>query len=601
MSSIPATFRNPVYHFRGPSTFPSPYSITAAALQDYGVSAELFGTTTIIISPTIQFNVKDYQYVLKRDGDGNATEVGMYFLPVSDDASVPDATGNMVAAGQVVDDWIRTKTGLAPTDPIYALISYMHPEISSGTIAQLSATEKAELGFTHMGAYLGNGITSNSPEAYHNHRFGCAWGGVIGTTYGYPCNVHTVSLQGVNQAVLNQNCQLVDLIVGHGIEFPGNYEDSIFRPVYINAALMFYRDWLMQEAYLLNDTSWYFYCAANKLTVLNIACNLPHNQAAFQEVYGAAEGTALWNQFLLRYTNATGFSFTYYPNQATDFIPLWKQQGLTAADITPFTIDQYNSYDAHRRLGTPFSGPMPVMPPAGVVCAAQSTADIVAEFIQIYADPYDAGPLSTVAVLWGFMVPITERTGITAIEYLYYTADIFQLLVYDDARVNAAVTPNPDWAKSVWFLSTFQMLEVIFGGTNPPAPYTAEQAAAAVQALINEQPTSSQFVAKNMADFPTQPGLLASFSMLKVVLNWTAIMQEGPIPPEDAYIEFMKAVQADFLSAENLVVTNPSGIQYNILPAAFNLVSNGLYGKNDLVTIETICTAVDIKELQLNK
>jgi len=609
-------FRNPVYHFRGNSTFPSPYEITPEALALYDVTADLFGSTTIIISPSIQYNVKDYQYVLSRDVNGNVKEVGMYFLPVSDDSSVPDSNGNMVPAGQVVDDWIRKKTGLKPTDPIYALISYMHPEENKGTLQELSAPNmvKTQLGFTHMGAYLGNAITSNSPSAYHNHRFGCAWGGVLNTKYGYPCNIHTVHVKGIDQAMFNQNCQLVDLILGDGIEFPGNYQSSMFRPVFINAALMFYKDWLNQETYLLTDTSWYFYCAANKLTVLNIAANLPHNQQAFQEVYGEKEGIKLWNQFLVRYTNATGFPFSYYPNQETDFIPLWKQQGLTPAEIIPLTKNQYDEYDAHRRTGSPYSGPTPIMPPTAVVCSPQETADVINEFIQIYADPLDAGPITTIGVLAFFMAPITQRLGITELDYLTYTVGIFQKLVYEDAKVNAAITPNPNWENSAWFLSTFQTLVALFSQaptnandtTNSSAAAlapqtTSQQAVALVNQLIEQKLTVEAFVSQNITAFPTKPQLLAGYSMIPVVLNWSTLQQQGPISSEAAYVEFMQSSEADFLKAENLVVTSATGIQYNIMPAAFNLISNGLYSANELVTIETICTAIDIKELQLKK
>lgn len=603
MSTIPPMYRNPVYHFRGPSTYNSPYTITDEALKNYGVSRELFGTTTVQISQDVQFNVKDYQYVLAKDASGNVTEVGMYFLPVSDNASVPDSSGNLVACNQVVDDFIRKKMGIGPNDEIYALISYMHPEISQGTIAQLSHTEKAQLGFTHMGAYIGNGITSNSPVSYHNHRFGCAWGGVIGTNYGYPCNIHIVSLKGVDQKVFNRNCQLVDLLVGHGLEFPGDYQNSIFRPEFVNAALMYYRDWLMQEAYLMNDSTWYFYCAANKLTVLNIALNLPHNRKAFQEVYGEAEGSNLWDQFLLRYTNATGFDFHYYPGQETDFIPLWKQEGLTPADIVPFTLEQYNEYDRHRRRGTTYSGPMPTMPPKAVICSAQSTADIINEFVQIYADPYDAGPISTVAVLWGFMPPVLARTGISETEFLKYTLSIFQLLVYSDARVNAAATPSESWAKSQWFWSTYQVLVAIFAGAagegnNVSSPQPDIQG---VEALVALDLHVDRVVALNTAAQSLKPEMLAVFSLLKVIFNWNTIMQAGVISRADAYVEFANAAQSIFEQSVELVVRDPKKIQYNILPAAFNLISNGLYGKNELVNIETICTAVDVKEIELKK
>lgn len=599
MISISPSYRNPVYHFHGPSTFNSPYSITDQALKNYGVARELFGSTNIILSQDDLFNVKDYQYAVSKDANGNVTAVGMYFLPVSDNSFVIDLNGNPVAGSQMVDDFIRSKSGLGPTDDIYALISYMHPELNSGTIQALSQTDKNVLGFTHMGAYIGKGITSNSPVAYHDHRFGCAWGGVIGTNYGYPCNIHIVGLKGVNQSVFNRNCQLVDMLVGHGLEFPGNYQNSMFRPVFVNAALMYYRDWLMQEAYLINDPTWYFYCAANKLTVLNIACNLPHNLKSFQEVYGETEGTTLWNQFLNRYTNVTGFSFDYYPGLETDFIPLWKQEGLSAKDITPFTIQQYNAYDQHRREGTPYNGPEPVPAPKAVVCEAQSTADLIYEFIQIYADPYDAGPLATLGVLWGWKQPVLQRTGIPEIEYLVYALGIFQKLAYEYARTGAAAIPAPSWEESQWFWATYNILLTIFGGTgNKTANLQGIQE---VQSLIDMDMKAFDLAKLSVSSQPPTAEMLAVYTLLDVSEKWNTIMAGGIISNQDAYSEFMESAKTVFDEAEKIVVKNPGKIQYNILPASFNLISNGLYGKNELVNVETICTAVDISEMQLNK
>ena len=78
----------------------------------------------------------------------------------------------------------------------------------------------------------------------------------------------------------------------------------------------------------------------------------------------------------------------------------------------------YKRQDQHRREGTPYNGPAPVLPPKAVVCDAQTTADLIYEFIQIYADPYEAGPLTTLGVLWGWKQPVLQRTGIPEIEYL---------------------------------------------------------------------------------------------------------------------------------------------------------------------------------------
>lgn len=597
MSVIPPNYRNPVYHFRGASSYPGPYTITDKALKNYGVARELFGSTNVILTETSSFNVKDYQYPVASDGQGNVTAVGMYFLPVSNNSFVIDPNGKPVDGSKMVDDLIRSKMNLQPTDEIYALISYMHPELNQGTIAELSTTDKNQLGFTHLGAYLGNGNTSNSPVAYHDHRFGCD--PLQGTIYGYPCNVHIVGLSGADQATFNRNCNLVDMLVGHGLEFPGDYQNSMFRPVYINAALMYYRDWLNQEPYLMNDSTWYFYCAANKLTILNIACNLPHNPASFKEVYGETEGDQLWKQFLNRYRNVTGFDFYYYKGLETNFTPLWKLEGLTAADIVPFTLDQYNAYDLAYRTGGPYNGPAPTLPPKAVVCSPQSTADVIYEFEQIYADAYDAGALSSIGVIWGFKDAALNRTGIPELEYLEYVLPIFQLLAYSEAQVYATINPVPNWSDSPWLWQTYNILIVIFGGK--PNPDNTPQNQQQVKDQVAKPIVLQDAINAAMNPTDTTPETLAIYTLLKVANNWTALMQGGVISREDAYDEYMQGATAIFDAAKKVVVSQPNKIQYNILPAAFNLINNGLYDKNKFVQVQTICTAVDMSEIELKK
>ena len=137
------------------------------------------------------------------------------------------------------------------------------------------------------------------------------------------------------------------------------------------------------------------------------------------------------------------------------------------------------------------------------------------------------------------------------------------------------------------------------GGTTTGTGSSVQQNIQKIQSFVDMKLTLEQVVAQNTAGQTIQPEMLATFSLIQVILTWTTIIQAGIISREEAYIEFAESVQADFQQAENLVVTNPDKIQYNILPAAFNLISNGLYSKNKLVTIETICTAVDVSEIQL--
>ena len=158
-NTIPAKYRNPVIHDRGPSNYPGDYQVTEEALKNYNnISRDRFGTTEVVNADGSSFVVKDYQYVLE---DGS---VGMTFLPVSDTGAVQGPDGETVFGSVLVDEFLRKKMNLKPTDKIYAPIYYIHPEENKGTLQQLgnpATSDKIEMGVTHWGAYLGNGRTSN--------------------------------------------------------------------------------------------------------------------------------------------------------------------------------------------------------------------------------------------------------------------------------------------------------------------------------------------------------------------------------------------------------------------------------------------------------
>ena len=93
---------------------------------------------------------------------------------LSADAAVTSPRQALEAAAwhEVVDDFLRKEMGLGPNDPVFALIDYIHPEMHAGTIKDLAGSMlKTEGGNTHMGAYVGKGRTTNSPETYHNNQW----------------------------------------------------------------------------------------------------------------------------------------------------------------------------------------------------------------------------------------------------------------------------------------------------------------------------------------------------------------------------------------------------------------------------------------------
>ena len=114
---------------------------------------------------------------------------------------------------------------------------------------------KTEGGSTHLGAYIGGGRTTNSPENYHDS----SW-----KVKGYPANVQMILLQGVPQGELNKNMLAADTVLNKGVKFPSDYKNDVLKTADLNTTLHFYRDWIKDEPYLKNDPQWATYCAEHK-------------------------------------------------------------------------------------------------------------------------------------------------------------------------------------------------------------------------------------------------------------------------------------------------------------------------------------------------
>ncbi|MBK8699269.1 MAG: hypothetical protein IPN29_06850 [Saprospiraceae bacterium] len=163
--------RSPIMHSRTSSVYPGDYQVTDAALANYKVSREKFGSTDIQLADGSSFNVKDYQYLLP---DGS---VGMHLIPISEYGVFTAANGKEVWASQLIDTFLRERMGLRPDDALFALMYYIHPEFNKNSIAGFAQTEKVEMGITHMGSYYGQGLTSNSPPV-SPPQLGRGWRGV---------------------------------------------------------------------------------------------------------------------------------------------------------------------------------------------------------------------------------------------------------------------------------------------------------------------------------------------------------------------------------------------------------------------------------------
>lgn len=580
--------RNPVMHNRQASVYAGDYQVTDAALANYGVTREKFGSTDIVLPDGSSFNVKDYQYIL------DTGEVGMYFIPVNDYGLINAADGSTAYASELVDQYIRMKMKIKETDPLYTFIYFFHPELNKNTIQGFSETEKTEMGITHLGAYYGQGVTSNSPPLYHHRQWGV--NGEVFNKYGYPSNVMIISMEGVDQAMLNKNFLVTDKFLNYGIRFPKDYKNSQFRMIDINTCLMFYRDWIREAQYLKNDTSWFTYCAAHKTLVATVALNLPHNRNAFIEIYGA-DGSAFYDDFLKNYYELTGYDFT--TEEETDFEPLWKKQGFIPEQIRPFTLEEYNAYDAARRAGKldSFTGFKPLKPTDATAWGPQYAADVIFDFVEAYADFLDAGAIVSCATVMGYYIPVTERLGISGEAYLMDAMPILEILMFAHAKIYAAGTHQPDYHKSTYYNETFAQLYVAFGGKQENLA-SALNNLQQVESFEGDLNGFVQFLLKQSSILPE---FIAWWAMWKVRLNWNSIITSNPLSPEDAYTWMKNEITQPFNNVREIVAVQPDKIEFNTPPSIAHMVELGMFPKNPFVTFKTICTVMEHKELEPKK
>lgn len=212
-----------VVHFKGPTTYIGPTRLSAQALAGLkGLKEENFNTTTVNVmgadGQPKAHRVRDAQYDV---GDG---KVGVRLVSVQD---------NNPAANAEMDKLVRAELGLTANDPIWALIAYVHPEEHTKSLSEAGSSLMTEMQSTHLGAYIGEGKTTNSPETYHSKTWNVG---------GYPANVQVMTLDGVPNGTLMRNMMNADSVLNKGVQFPNDYKNDPFLTTDLNTTLMFYRD-----------------------------------------------------------------------------------------------------------------------------------------------------------------------------------------------------------------------------------------------------------------------------------------------------------------------------------------------------------------------
>lgn len=539
--------------FKGEASFEGGWKIKSGDLEDAynGIPAQQFGTTNVKV-PTGDVNVRDMHYEL---GDG---KVGMRFVPVSDMDPIKMPDGSEVDKAAPMDNFLREEMGLSADDPIFALIAYVHPEKHTGDLGDLSKNQlKTEMGQTHMGAYLGEGNTSNSPETYHSR----SW-----EVDGYPANVQMVSLDGVDQGLLNKNALLADKVLNTGVKFPSDYKQDTFRTIDLNTNLMFYRDWINDEDYLKNDPTWHCYCAEHKTIVTNIMLNVPHNEDSFKEIFGNDEGAKLWDTFKEKFADQNGRPFT--AADETKFEPLWKKEGLTADQIRPFKDHaEWQSHNDARTSGNldSYNGFKALEPGLGMAWPPETTSDLMSDFVETYGSFVDHNAVISASVLMGFKGTANDRMGMSDEEYFSHTIPVINKMMIAEAMVGAPENPEE------WMKQTTGALYVALGG---------EKEDFGPDGSIN----------------PDIMGLVNN-CMQGAKAKLPELAQASPISREEAYAWLKPALQGDIEKARTLGVAEGK-VEFYSPPAVSHRVSIGLHESSKFVNIKTLCTAVNHHELE---
>ena len=388
---------------------------------------ETFGSYTVIHPSTglPMYTVRPVQYVVGRNEDGSP-QLGVRPIPVDDKSD---------NGYRIMDAFLRKKMKLSDDDYIFAPIFYYHPEKYYGSLQELNNKEMYRIvdGVTHMGAYIGQGRTRNSPINYHNMR----WGVVDENNIGYPAQVAQVHYDGVPAAEFNKNAYIALRLLNEGNEgvlHPRlKFEQDYYNAINLKAVLDFYRAWLdptwiraesdnnipfykMIKHWIKHDT----YCSEHITMALNVALNLVQTEAGYiatfgrdseQPDLGAAKqlngvnkgGEWFWKRARIVWKQITDEPFPQVDD--TLMIPLWSRPGQ---------VHTVNRVVGYRKLVAgnsikPGEAPLITHPGVCMAWAPMALVEILFDFMELYARWDKTGPEFSIKALEGFEKQVAAR------------------------------------------------------------------------------------------------------------------------------------------------------------------------------------------------
>lgn len=393
-----------------------------------------FGTFTAFHQQQPLYMVRTNHYYLGHQDE--KPQFGMRFLPYSDTST------------KELDEYIRFRHGLGPEDVFVAPTYYFHQEYYKGDITELDRLSRFDDGFTHMGAYIGEGKTRNSPYDYHDMKL---------QTQGYPANLTRVVYKGVTQqAEFQKNFYLTLKLLNElngGVKFSRlDYQQDYYDANNLKAIFDFYRAWLDPSwirkkedgrpfyELILEDVKYDIYCSEHIAMVLNIAVNLVQTKAGYIRVFGTdaeqpkrgeAEQTGgilkggeyFWNLAQQRWKDEIGEDWKSVDDSS--YTEMWRlYQGTQPIQVTKVT-------EVGRYLAWP----------------PQTLTDLIANMMTLYTRFDRVGKEMTLQTLQGVKAIIAAR-----VQFKEKWKDVGVNTVHDfpQEKLDALIQPFVDLVHKYW-------------------------------------------------------------------------------------------------------------------------------------------------------
>ncbi|MEM6533942.1 MAG: hypothetical protein AAF654_15075 [Myxococcota bacterium] len=530
--AAPAPTPTPVQGVVRPHHSEVPGSITGAVLSPDRLSAwkttmERIGSITV---PQVDGSERQIPHLYTVNP--TTGEPGVHLVAISNrDIVLPN--GEQVNGYHLADQAVRKAMNLPDGAPVSYTGHFLHPEVPHISEASYYANQ---IFTTHSHVYRGEGKIFEAP-------------GGPGQAYvkNYLVLAVAFELKGQDMAEVARNGEIHGNAWSPSTEFAEDYTadrveikdlKSLFH--YVESRL---RD---PESHNYDPNRWQ-YCAEHVDFLENVKFNLPTNRQAWQDVYGAEQGSELYDAFCALHTAETGSAPT-----ENFFTPLWKLEGVT---------DPRNCTD----------------PKKGLIFPRESNADLVFGFVDAYFSPREQSALAAVNAVVSLEDQLVERMDLDGSStYHDVSLPIIQALMIHEANV-------------------------VGGGDPTYVAGLVQQALPAITGMIMEGTGESQAEAQARAAKILAPiGRFEGEAFLPGP-EFQGILARGPMSRADSYDQFLLPATKDaFKAAESVRPGEQYLAQHNTPPGAFLRIAQNpaiaTEGREDILGVHVIGHLTDVAD-----